>query len=219
MEDWEALHRLMPALHNNKVLMEAEIKLLEMETHSALLKRRAASGNPTEIRELWGRMPQHIRQMTGIESLYFAAMIDAGAGLEVEEELRLAIGRDWNETLLVLYGCIQMADTEKQLQHAEAWLAPHPKDPVLLRVLGKLALRIGHGQKGQEYLQRSLDAEPSAEAFQLMGDLLAGRQDLAGASDCYRKGLQFVSRQVVAQVEQAPKGEPADPPQGLAAAS
>lgn len=207
-EDWEALHQLIPALHNGKVLMEAEIKLLETETYSALLKRKSEIRDAAALRELWGHIPQHIRELTGIETLYCAAMIEAGAGAEVEETLRLALGRDWNETLLVLYGCIQMADTEKQLRNAETWLALHPGDAVLLRVLGKLALRIGQKDKAEDYLQRSLDAEPSVEAYRLMGDLLFEQKDYAAASRYYRGGLMCASHEVVAQIDRNPDGEP-----------
>lgn len=207
MEDWEALHRLIPALHRHKVLMEAEIKLLETETYSALLKRRAEARDPMPLRELWGQMPQHVRELTGIESLYCAAMIEAGAGVEVEETLRLALGRDWNETLLVLYGCIQLPDAERQLHHAETWLSPHPRDAVLLRILGKLALRLRHIDKARDYLQRSLDVEPSVEAYQLMGDLLFRQKEYTGASQYYRNGLMLASSGVVAQIEQNPDGE------------
>jgi HemY protein len=201
MEDWEALHRLIPALHKNKVLMEAEIRRLETETYTALLKRKAETRDPAVLRELWAHIPLHIRELTSIESLYCAAMIEAGAGAEVEEILRLALGREWNQTLLVLYGCIQMADTEGQMRHAEAWLGVHARDPVLLRVLGKLALRIKQREKARDYLQRSLDAEPSVEAYQIMGDLLFAQKDYTGACGFYRNGLMFASSEVVAQVE------------------
>jgi HemY protein len=211
MEDWEALHRLMPALHKNKVLMEAEIRLLETETYSALLKRKAETRDAAVLREMWRHVPEHVRTMTGIETLYFAAMIEAGAGAEVEEDLRLAIGRDWSETLLVMYGCIQMADTEKQIHHAETWLGLHPNDAVLLRMLGKLALRIGQTEKAAAYLQHSLAEEPSVEACKLMGDLLYAKKDFAAAGDYYRKGMMLASNEVVAQIEQNPDGEPDQP--------
>lgn len=207
MEDWEALRRLLPALHKNKVLMEAEIKLLETETYSALLKRRAEARDPQPLRELWGQIPQHVRELAGIESLYCAAMIEAGAGVEVEETLRLALGRDWNATLLVLYGCIEMADTERQLRQAEAWLSPHPRDAVLLRVLGKLALRLRQTDRARDYLQRSLEVEASVEAYQLIGDLFHAQKDHATASRFYRNGLVLASNGVVAQIERHPDAE------------
>jgi len=211
MEDWEGLHRLLPALHKNKVLMEAEIKLLETETYSALLKQRSETGDVTELREIWATMPGHIRASTGIQTLYFAAMIEAGAGEEVEEELRRALGEEWDETLLVLYGCIQLSDREKQLRNAETWLGPHPKDAVLFRVLGKLAIRNKQWNKARDYLEKSLEVETSVEAYQLLGDLLHRQNDFAGACHYYRNGLMFASSEVVAQIEQNPAGEIVEP--------
>lgn len=216
MEDWEALHKLIPTLNTQKVMMEAEIRLLETETYSALLKKRAESGDPARLRELWTHIPEHVRSMPGLQVLYFAAMIEAGAGLEIEDALRRALGQEWSPTLLVLYGCIQLPDVAKHLETAEAWLAPHPADAVLLRVLGKLALRAGQAVKARDYLQRSLDTEPSLESYQLLGDLLFNQKDYVSACTYYRNGLMFASNEVVARIEQNPEGDvlaaPSDAP-------
>lgn len=207
MEDWEGLRRLLPALHKNKVLMEAEIKLLETETYSALIRQKSEIRDVTALREIWATVPGYIRASTGIQSLYFAAMIEAGAGEEIEDELRRALGEEWDETLLVLYGCIQLSDREKQIRHAETWLGPHPRDAVLFRVLGKLAIRGKLWNKARDYLEKSLEVEPSVEAYQLLGDVLHQQNDFAAACHYYRNGLMFASSEVVAQIEQNPQGE------------
>ena len=206
MEDWEALHKLIPTLNSQKVMMETEIRLLETETYSALLRKRAESRDPARLREMWSHIPEHIRGMSGVQILYFAAMIEAGASLEIEDALRRALGQEWNQTLLVLYGCIQMPDQRQHLTTAEAWLAPHPNDPVLLRLLGKLALRAEQVAKAREYLQRSLDTEVSLEAYQLLGDLLFAQKDFSEACAFYRNGLMFASNEVVAQIEHDREG-------------
>jgi len=211
MEDWEGLRRLLPALHKNKILMEAEVKLLETETYSALIKQKSETRDITALREIWATLPEHIRASTGIQTLYFAAMIEAGAGEEIEDELRRALGEEWDETLLVLYGCIQLPDREKQLQNAETWLGPHPRDAVLFRVLGKLAMRNKLWNKAKDYLEKSLAVEASVEAYQLLGDILHRQNDFAAACHYYRNGLMFASSGVVAQIEQNPSGEAVEP--------
>lgn len=206
MEDWEALRRILPALHHHKVMMEAEIKLWETETYSALLKRAAEHQYPEELRKLWSEIPEHIRQMTGIQNLYYAAMIGAGVGEEIEESLRLALGREWGETLLVLYGCIHHSDAAYQLKEAEYWIGPHPYDAVLYLVLAKLAWRVQQWDKAMGYLKQSLAIEPSVEANQLMGDLLFRQNDPAAACHYYRSGLMLASDEVVSQIEHNPDG-------------
>jgi HemY protein len=219
MEDWEALHRLMPDLHRNKVLMEAEIRRLETDTYSALVRKKAATRDPVALREAWRKVPPHVQLQPDVATPYFAAMIDVGAGKEVEEELRSALGKDWNETLLVLYGCIQTADPQKHLQTAETWLAPHPRDPVLLSLLGKLAIRAGDTAKARDYLEQSLAEEPSVEAYYRLGELLFAAGDHQGAGTLYRKGLMLASNEVVAQIEQEAVAEPEQPPEREAVAA
>lgn len=212
MADWESLHRLMPYLRNPKVMSEADLKHLETETYRALLEQKARTRDPVTIREIWRHVPVYVRRVQGIEALYCAAMIDAGAGAEVEEEARLALGTDWNEPLLVLYGHIDTGNPEKHLQSAEAWLAPHPEDPILLRVLAQLALRTGEAGKARDYVERSLQAEPSVEAYRILGDMHYERQDYVAAGDYYRKGMMLASGEIVAHSEPALAESPAVEP-------
>ena len=100
-----------------------------------------------------------------------------------------------------------MPDTFDQLTKGEAWLKAHPKDAILLRVLGKLSLRAGLLDKAKTYLEDSLTAEPSVEAYQLMGDVLMKENDTFGACQYFRNGLLFASNEVVALIEQNPEVE------------
>jgi HemY protein len=211
-EDWEGVRRMIPALHHNKVMMEAEIMLLETETFSALLKQKSEMRSAEALRELWQNIPGHVRALSGIQQLYCAAMIEAGAGAEIEALVRQALSKDWSETLLVLYGCIQLPQANHQLEIAESWLAGRPQDAVLLRVLGKLAMRAQRQDKARAYLEASLAVETSVEAYQLMGDLLLQQNDSFHACQYFRNGLLFASNEVVAQIEQNPAGEEVEPP-------
>lgn len=202
MQDWKAIHKLMPDLQKNKVLMEAEIKLLQTETYSELLKECAESRDIEGLKLLWAEIPKNIRTVSGMNAIYYAGMIDAGAGAEIESSLRDDLAAGWNETLVVLYGCVESKNPGKQIKLAEAWLADHSDDAILLRMLGKLCLRAEDGAKAREYLNKSLEMEPSVDGFLFLGDLLA-REDLKDQSlECYRKGLIFASDEVVKHIEQ-----------------
>lgn len=199
--DWEAVRGLIPSLNKNKVMLEAEIKLLEAEAFSNLLKQAAERGNGQEIVKLWSEIPSYIKRMQGLSAIYFAAMINAGAGAQVEEELTKLLSVNWDETLLVLFGSVQSDDVAKQFAVAEKWLVLHPKDAVLLNVLGKLALKCGDGQKAEEYLTQSINIEPMVRSYQLLGDVLFARGDKDKACECYKYGLELASSEVVSQID------------------
>jgi len=143
LEDWEALGKLLPRLHKNKVLLEAEVRLLEMETYGAMLRDKAKGKDAKALKELWEGFPEHVRQLSDLQPIYFAAMIEAEGGEMVEPALRQALTAHWEEPLVVLYGAIELPDAQIQLHNAERWLGQHPADPILLRILGKLAARAG----------------------------------------------------------------------------
>ncbi len=199
--DWEGIRKLIPSLHTNKVLMEAEIKLLETEAFSKLLKQAAESGDVESIQTLWSEIPNYIRKVSGISAIYFAAMINAGAGGLVEDELAVALSTKWDTTLLVLFGSILSENTGKQIAMAERWLSVYPKDAILLAILGKLSLQNQAFENAKDYLNQSLSTEPTVQAYQLLGDLLFAENDKDGASQCYKNGLELASKEIINQID------------------
>ncbi|MBS3965097.1 MAG: heme biosynthesis protein HemY [Methylomonas sp.] len=199
--DWEALSKLLPALQEHKVLMETEVRLLETETYSRLLKQAAQRNDPQAVKDCWATLPQHIRIMSGVANIYFAAMMAVGAGSEVEADMVKQLSRHWDRTLLVLYADLESQDATRQLQTAEQWLAAYPTDPVLLQTLGKLALRCGQMEKAEQYLLRSINVDASVSAYQSLGELMFVRDEKDKACDYFKRGLELASSEVVHQVD------------------
>ncbi len=195
--DWDALHHLIPVLRDAKLMPETELKKLEVEAYRTLLEKRAMTRDPTRIREIWRRVPGNVRTEFAVVMPYCRGMIDAGMGEEVEEDLRLALGRDWEPELLQLYSRIETADVSRQLRGAEDWLGPHRDDAQLLHVLGRFALRADQEEKARDYLQRSLELDPTMEACKLLGDLLFEKKDVAAAGVIYRQGLKLAAKEPV----------------------
>jgi len=202
--DWQGIRKLIPSLHNNKILMEAEVKLLETEAYSQLLKQSAEKGNTEEIQSLWSEIPNYIKSMPGISAIYFASMIEAGAGAEIEQNLADVLSVNWDETLVALFGSIQSSNVSKQLETAEKWSYVHQENAVLLAVMGKLAVKCGDNFKAESYLAKSIAAEPTVQAYQLLGDLLFTQGDKDNAIMCYKNGLELASSEVVSRIDTLP---------------
>ncbi|MGH8559952.1 MAG: heme biosynthesis HemY N-terminal domain-containing protein [Methylococcales bacterium] len=206
LEDWAAIRKMLPDLSKNRVLMEAEMKLLEIETYTGLLKEAANSKNRESIAKLWSDVPGHIKSVPGMNAVYYAAMIGAGAGTEIGESLRKDLDKDWNETLLVLFGCIQSDNPKRQLAKAEGWMSKHPEDAILFRILGKLCIRVNNRDKAEVYFRSSIELDPSVDGYLFLGDLLSEKGEKDKALDSFRKGLLFASEEVVRRIDN-PAGE------------
>ena len=199
--DWEGLRKLIPSLNNNKVLMEAEIKLLEIQAYSQLLKQAAEQGSAEGIQQLWAEIPDHIKRMQGVSAIYFAAMIEVGAGALIERELSDILSVSWDETLLSLFASIPSLDPENQLETAEHWLTAHRDSAVLMSVLGKLSINCQKLEKAENYFTKSIASEPTVQAYQMLGDLLFTHGDKEKASQCFKKGLELASSELVSRID------------------
>jgi HemY protein len=201
--DWQGLRKLLPTLNKNKVLMEAEIKKLEIDAFGGLLKQTIKQGNTDEMRLLWTEIPVHIKKNPDVAAVYFAGMINVGLGAEIENELVETLTIHWDETLLLLFGSLRSKDVFKQLEIAETWLPHHKDDGVLLTILGKLSLIGQDYVKAEDYLTKSIALDPSVQAYRLLGDLFTTQGEEHKANKCYKQGLELASSGVVSQIDAA----------------
>jgi HemY protein len=199
--DWEGLSKLLPILQNNKILMETEIKILEIQTFSRLLKQAAEQQDSNAILACWDGIPAHIKILPGIANIYFAAMISTGNGANIEQTLVTQLSKHWDNTTLMLYAGIDTGEPARHLQEAEKWLAVYPGDAVLLRILGKLALVDEQMEKAEQYLQKSLNIDPSVDAYQFLGELLLAKGETDKACHFFKSALELASTQVVNHTE------------------
>jgi HemY protein len=198
--DWQGLRKLLPLLHTHKVIMEAEVKQLEIKLFSQLLKQSVEKNNIAELKLLWLETPDNIKNISSIAAIYFAAVINAGLGGEIENELAEQLSVDWDLNLVVLFGSIESNNVLNQLERAEKWSYIHQEDAVLLTVLGKLATKCGDTSKAESYLAKSIAAEPTVQAYKLLGDLLLKQGDNDNAINCYKNGMQLASSGAIDQI-------------------
>ncbi|NYT47525.1 MAG: hypothetical protein H0A75_08110 [Candidatus Methanofishera endochildressiae] len=75
------------------------MRLLEVRTYSVLLKEASEHADAREIQELWENVPEHVKTMSGVPAMYYAAMIEAGAGAKIEKNLVKSLNNKWDVTL------------------------------------------------------------------------------------------------------------------------
>jgi HemY protein len=189
--DEEALHYLIPALREAKLYPENDLQALERQVLGRLLEKRALSKDAQLLREVWRWVPSGLDSEEELVLPYCRGMIAAGAGGEVEEPLRLALGRSWSSRLLALYGDIEVSEPEKQLLVLQEWLGPHRDDPDLHGLLARVALKAGHPERAQRYAQMGLELAPNPEALKVLGDLFFQRREDVAAGRLYRQALRL----------------------------
>ncbi len=190
LKDWTGLGYLLPELRRHKVMSEKELTRLEITVHRHLLMPSLPSGSLDVLRRAWEALPKSLRQQPALIAVYAGKLIEQGEHAEAEALLREAIGREWNEELVALYGRAQMQHISRQYETARTWRTTHPNSPALHLALGCLALAGGSNDEAIELLERAvtLGAGPAADLE--LGKAYERTGDDTRAQLSYRKGLE-----------------------------
>jgi HemY protein len=210
--DWERLLELVPELHKRKVFSQEEIDQLSHQAYLSLINKVVASkalinkqvneqvnkepvkpnaANIEALTSLWLRIPRHLQEDEEILLTYIHRLIQCGGDKQVEPIMRHALKKHRNQRLIHLYGLIEGDNVSKQLSLAEVLLIGHENDPVVLLTAGRLSLRNKLWGKARNYLEASISAGPSAEAYNELGNLLEHLGEQKLAASCFRKGLRL----------------------------
>ncbi len=193
--EWESLRELLPELRRRKVLDEAQLAKVQLQTYRELLDEAGRGGDLPKLRAAWKRTPKALRLEEELVIVYGGHLQDHDAAKEAESLFRDALSRQWSDKLVVGYGQITRGNASTQLAVAENWLKAHDANPHLLLTLGRLAKRSRQWDKSRSYLERSIRALPTPDAFYELGEVMEQMDDKEGASRCYRTGLRLVSGQ------------------------
>ena len=186
--DWEHLLEILPVLKKRKILPEELINSYAKQAYLALLTQERHSG----LAGLWSRIPPAMREDADIVTAYVQALIAAGDSDLVEPIIRQALKKSVNDPLMKLYGEIDGADPTGQLAFVESVLLNQENNASTLLTAGRLSLRNQLWGKASDYLKASIQAQPTAEAYNELGHLLEKMGDQTAATNCFRAGLKLV---------------------------
>lgn len=176
LQDPEALLNILPVVKKRKVFPADEFALLEKHAWTARINQ--------EPDRAWQALPRSLRFEPALVAAYTRACLAAGASEQAERALHAALDKNWDAELVALYGACA-ADVKRQLVTAQGWLKRRPSDAGLLLTAGRLALRNEQWDQAKDYLEASLRAKPTAEAYGELGRLCVAQGDLGRASDCF----------------------------------
>ncbi len=187
--DWERLTDFFPTLRKKEVLPKKELDELEIQTQQNILQKVAAKNDLVALQNQWQRVPKLARLSPVLILTYAELLLRLNANDKAEELLRKTLAKNYDQKLVHCYGLIKTQ--ARQLQIAQAWLPAHPKDPVLLLTLGRLAQNSHLWGNARSYFEASLALAPSAEAHYALGKLLEQLGEREQAMKHYKVGLEL----------------------------
>lgn len=151
--NWQEVLRLARLLEKHAALAPAVAQEFKLAAHRENIRRHGAD---------LGMLLDYLRQLPDSENdpclarSSAEALVESGAASEAQQLIEEQLARQWDSTLLDLYGRLGGNDAIRGIAHGENWLPEHPDDPQLLLALGRLCFAQRLWGKAQSYFEASL---------------------------------------------------------------
>lgn len=204
LHDWDSLAGIFDSLRAYSNTSPEKLRELEVTLHCERLKRAGTKGSSQNgedspvkaLQYTWHKLPGALQKNVEVVQVYVEQLIANGEHDEAENILRKALGKNWHEPLVRLYGVLPVQDIERQLLVAEGWLKQRPADAVLMLTIGRLCLRNQQWGRAREYFQNSLQLQKDPETFAELARLLAHMGEHEKSTDYYQQGLLLTTRKL-----------------------
>lgn len=186
--------QLLPQLEKRKVFEPSVVQQIRRHAYIENLKRKALDSQT--LRDYWAKMPAEQKREARVAAAAAQCFASLGGCAESQRIIEEALEAQWDSGLLAQYCECLTNDVTDQLERAERWLRSHPRDAVLLLVLGRLCSHQGLWGKAQSYLEASLSIDPTHSAHLELAKLFehTGKPEAAAAH--YRQALELTLAQI-----------------------
>ncbi|RDH46038.1 heme biosynthesis HemY N-terminal domain-containing protein [Zooshikella ganghwensis] len=202
LNDWDQLAELLPVLERRKVISDDELKDLQQRTWKSQLEQACQRSKVEDkdedrasaIQAVWDSLPRQAKHEVSVVEVYVRCLLKLNAHVVAEKVVREALGRNYDDRLIKLYGLTAGKDVKKQLALCDQLLASYPDNPEIMLALGRLCLRSEMWGKARSYFESTLKVRKTPEVYNELGRLLAHLGDHQQSTEHFREGLALVAR-------------------------
>jgi len=170
LRNWDEVLATVASLAKLGGLGPDEASAARRAAHLGNLNRKA--NDPAALEAYWKQLPTDMRVDPAVAATAARYHLALGGTAQAQAIVEQALERDWNPSLVALYGEAAGSDALPQIERAEKWLRVHARDPALLLALGKLCMRQGLWGKAQSYIEASLALEPTHDGHMTLAALM-----------------------------------------------
>ncbi|EDP46246.1 heme biosynthesis HemY N-terminal domain-containing protein [Rickettsiella grylli] len=187
---WHSILKILPQLENKTWISSHQFQQLQQESYEGLLNEEKYTSDLATLEQLWNNLPPKIKKDPLLLNDYIQGLINHHQDAKAESLIIKQLKKQWFGPLAATYSLIKSPNPTHQLAITEKWLKKHPSDPYLLLSLGRLCRHRKLWGKAQDYLEKSLNYDPSnAEVYLELGQLFEDTEEPFKALICFKKGL------------------------------
>lgn len=154
--NWPEVLRLARLLEKREALAPELAQEIKAEAHQEIIRQQRADKG--QLLDYLHHVPTKERSVA-LTRTSCEALLEHGVDDEAQRMIEKQLDRQWDSTLVQLYGQVRVSDLTPCIARAEKWLPQHPDDAQLLLSLGRLCLAQRLWGKAQIYLEASLSLD------------------------------------------------------------
>jgi HemY protein len=170
LREWDDVLATVAALAKLGGIGPAEAATARRVAHLGNLTRKAQDA--AALSAYWKTLSAENRADATVAATAARYYLALGGNAEAQAIIEQSLEREWNPTLVALYGEAAGPDALPQIERAEKWLRAHARDPALLLALGKLCMRQELWGKAQSYIEASIALEPTQDGHMTLAALM-----------------------------------------------
>ena len=170
LRNWDEVLQTVSSLVKLGGLGPDEAAAARRAAHLGNLNRR--SQDAAALEGYWKTLPAEMRVDAAVAATAARFQLALGNHAAARAIIEQALEREWNPSLVALYGEAAGTEALPQIERAERWLRVHARDPALLLALGKLCMKQGLWGKAQSYIEASLALEPTHDGHMTLAALM-----------------------------------------------
>ncbi|PCI20120.1 MAG: heme biosynthesis protein HemY [Piscirickettsiaceae bacterium] len=192
LNDWEAIHKLLPIVKSNRNIQADEWEAVEIQTLTKLLTSKSQNNDP-ELDTLWHSLSKKQKLSANYLSIYAGHKIAKKDEKDVSDLIVKSIKTTQDESLIDLY-CQLDISPDLQIKQLEKWLNILPSSTILLNHIARLSLSEKQWGKTSSFLQQSINIKPTSLAYLLQGRLHEEQGETPEkAAEFYRAGIEIAN--------------------------
>lgn len=195
LKDWQQSLALLEEMEKKSAVPIEKIRAKQLQAWGAILVQAAGSGDVRDLNKAWDKVPKKLKKELYLIEVYISGRLCYEDTSDCEPLIRQVIRDNPDPGLVRLYGQVQGkdTDTDKQIALIEQLLTGHDRDSILMLTAGRLYKRQGLWGKARSWLEESIKAGPTAEAYYELATMLEDQADIASAGVYFRKGLTLAA--------------------------
>lgn len=190
-QNWPALIALLPKLKLSKTLSETDIYHIKKQAYLAILEANLSQTHlHFDLNHAIQNLPKDLKEDPELMLQYGHYLLNQQQDQQAEKIIRDCLKIKQTNELINLYG--QINNEYARIPFIQSLVEKKPESAALHACLGQLFLAKQVWGSAKTHLEKSLQLQPSAQAYYALGKLLEKLNQTDDARDTFKQGLELI---------------------------